>query len=73
MIPGRLIELYGMLETGFHTFTRLTDDPEAVVGTIGRRSRFSTISHSPRLGKSSARSSPAKSWTVGRHWQEVTV
>jgi non-ribosomal peptide synthetase component E (peptide arylation enzyme) len=35
-IPGRLIELYGMLETGFHTFTRLTDDPEVVVGTIGR-------------------------------------
>ena len=25
-----------MLETGFHTFTRLTDDPEAVTGTIGR-------------------------------------
>src|SRR5438445_13547359 len=24
-----------MLETGFHTFTRLTDDPEAVTGTIG--------------------------------------
>jgi non-ribosomal peptide synthetase component E (peptide arylation enzyme) len=35
-IPGHLIELYGMLETGFHTFTRLTDDPEAVTGTIGR-------------------------------------
>ena len=35
-IPGHLIELYGMLETGFHTFTRLGDDPEAVTGTIGR-------------------------------------
>jgi non-ribosomal peptide synthetase component E (peptide arylation enzyme) len=35
-VPGQLIELYGMLETGFHTFTRLTDDPEAVAGTIGR-------------------------------------
>ena len=35
-IPGHLIELYGMRETGFHTFTRLTDDPEAVTGTIGR-------------------------------------
>ncbi len=34
-MPGHLIELYGMLETGFHTFTRLTDDPEAVTGTIG--------------------------------------
>jgi non-ribosomal peptide synthetase component E (peptide arylation enzyme) len=35
-MPGHLIELYGMLETGFHTFTRLHDDPEAVTGTIGR-------------------------------------
>jgi non-ribosomal peptide synthetase component E (peptide arylation enzyme) len=35
-MPGHLIELYGMLETGFHTFTRLEDDPEAVTGTIGR-------------------------------------
>src|SRR5216684_3591165 len=34
--PGHLIELYGMLETGFHTFTRLQDDPEAVAGSIGR-------------------------------------
>ena len=35
-MPGHLIELYGMLETGFHTYTRFTDDPEAVTGTIGR-------------------------------------
>jgi acyl-CoA synthetase (AMP-forming)/AMP-acid ligase II len=35
-IPGHLIELYGMLETGFHTFTRFEDDPEVVAGTIGR-------------------------------------
>src|SRR5215813_966937 len=34
--PGQLIELYGMLETGFHTFTRFGDDPEAVAGSIGR-------------------------------------
>jgi acyl-CoA synthetase (AMP-forming)/AMP-acid ligase II len=33
---GHLIELYGMLETGYHTYTRLTDDPEKVNGTIGR-------------------------------------
>ncbi len=33
---GHLIELYGMLETGFHAYTRLTDDPEAVTGTVGR-------------------------------------
>jgi acyl-CoA synthetase (AMP-forming)/AMP-acid ligase II len=35
-IPGHLIERYGMLETGFHTFTRFEDGPEAVAGTIGR-------------------------------------
>jgi non-ribosomal peptide synthetase component E (peptide arylation enzyme) len=35
-MSGRLIELYGMLETGFHTYTRFTDDPEKVNGTIGR-------------------------------------
>jgi len=33
---GHLIELYGMLETGFHTYTRFADDPEKVNGTIGR-------------------------------------
>lgn len=33
---GHLIELYGMLETGFHTYTRFEDDPQAVNGTIGR-------------------------------------
>jgi acyl-CoA synthetase (AMP-forming)/AMP-acid ligase II len=31
-----LVELYGMLETGFHTFTRLADAPERVRGTVGR-------------------------------------
>jgi acyl-CoA synthetase (AMP-forming)/AMP-acid ligase II len=33
---ARLIELYGMLETGYHSFTRLTDDPLKVNGTVGR-------------------------------------
>ena len=33
---GHLIELYGMLETGFHSYTRFTDDPQKVNGTIGR-------------------------------------
>jgi non-ribosomal peptide synthetase component E (peptide arylation enzyme) len=33
---AKLIELYGMLETGFHCFTRLTDDPLKVNGTVGR-------------------------------------
>jgi acyl-CoA synthetase (AMP-forming)/AMP-acid ligase II len=32
----KLIELYGMLETGYHSFTRLTDDPLKVNGTVGR-------------------------------------
>ncbi len=35
-MSGRLIELYGMLEDGYHTYTRFVDDPEEVNGTIGR-------------------------------------
>ena len=35
-MSGHLVELYGMLETGYHTYTRLIDDPEKVNGTIGR-------------------------------------
>lgn len=35
-MSGRLIELYGMLEDGYHTYTRFSDDPEQVNGTIGR-------------------------------------
>jgi non-ribosomal peptide synthetase component E (peptide arylation enzyme) len=35
-MPGHLLELYGMLETGFHTYTRFSDDPAKVNGTIGR-------------------------------------
>ena len=35
-MKGNLIELYGMLEAGFQTYTRFTDDPEQVNGTIGR-------------------------------------
>ena len=35
---GHLIELYGMLETGFHTYTRFSDDPEVVTGTVGKPS-----------------------------------
>jgi non-ribosomal peptide synthetase component E (peptide arylation enzyme) len=33
---GHLIELYGMLETGYHTHTRFGDDPRKMNGTIGR-------------------------------------
>jgi non-ribosomal peptide synthetase component E (peptide arylation enzyme) len=35
-MPGYLLELYGMLETGFHTYTRFSDDAAKVNGTIGR-------------------------------------
>ncbi len=35
-MPGHLIEVYGMLESGFHTHTWFSDDPEKVCGTIGR-------------------------------------
>ncbi len=35
-LRGSLIELYGMLETGFQSWTRPTDDPEAVCGTCGK-------------------------------------
>jgi len=35
-MSGKLIELYGMLETGFHSYTRFGDDPAEVNGTIGR-------------------------------------
>ncbi len=35
-MKGEFTELYGMLETGFHTYTRLSDDPELVSGTCGR-------------------------------------
>ena len=37
---GHLIELYGMLETGFHTYTRFTDDP--LQGQRHHRPRAST-------------------------------
>ena len=36
-LPGvKLVEAYGMLETGIHTCTRMDDDPLAVMGTVGR-------------------------------------
>ncbi len=35
-MTGAFTELYGMLETGFHTYTRLSDDPARVSGTCGR-------------------------------------
>ena len=35
-MKGHFIELYGMLESGFHAYTRASDDPEAVSGTVGK-------------------------------------
>jgi acyl-CoA synthetase (AMP-forming)/AMP-acid ligase II len=35
--PGILLELLGMLETGYQAYTRATDDPERVAGSVGRR------------------------------------
>ncbi len=37
--PGHLLELYGMAECGGQACTELTDDPEAVCGTVGRPKR----------------------------------
>ena len=34
-LRGDLLELYGMLETGFQSWTRPTDDAETVCGTVG--------------------------------------
>jgi acyl-CoA synthetase (AMP-forming)/AMP-acid ligase II len=33
--PGVLLELLGMLETGYQAYTRATDDPERVAGSVG--------------------------------------
>jgi acyl-CoA synthetase (AMP-forming)/AMP-acid ligase II len=33
--PGVLLELLGMLETGYQAYTRPTDDPEQVAGSVG--------------------------------------
>ena len=35
-MKGHFIELYGMLETGYHTYTRMGDDPAEVSGSVGR-------------------------------------
>ncbi|MGH7716875.1 MAG: class I adenylate-forming enzyme family protein, partial [Vulcanimicrobiaceae bacterium] len=36
-IAGRLLEMYGMLETGSQAQTMMGDDPERVVGLVGRQ------------------------------------
>jgi acyl-CoA synthetase (AMP-forming)/AMP-acid ligase II len=35
-MTGSFLELYGMLESGFHAYTPDTDDPERVSGTVGK-------------------------------------
>jgi len=56
-MKGHLIELYGMLEAGFQTYTRFTDDPQQVSGTIGRPARWSSGSATPRDERSRAEKS----------------
>ena len=34
--PGALLELLGMLETGYQAYTRPADDPERVAGSVGQ-------------------------------------
>ncbi|HET6381193.1 MAG TPA: AMP-binding protein [candidate division Zixibacteria bacterium] len=36
VLPGHLLEMYGMLECGAQAYTRLDDDPEAVCGLVGK-------------------------------------
>jgi non-ribosomal peptide synthetase component E (peptide arylation enzyme) len=38
--PGVLIELLGMLETGYQAYTRANDDPERVAGSVGRPASY---------------------------------
>lgn len=38
-VPGHLLELYGMAECGAQSCTLLSEDPEAVCGTVGRPAR----------------------------------
>ena len=38
-VPGHLLELYGMAEAGAQSCTLLSDDPEAVCGTVGKPAR----------------------------------
>jgi acyl-CoA synthetase (AMP-forming)/AMP-acid ligase II len=35
-MPGTLLELYGMLEAGLQSCTLIDDDPDSVVGTVGK-------------------------------------
>lgn len=35
-VGAKIIDIYGMLESGYHTHTRLDDDFDKVVGTVGR-------------------------------------
>ena len=64
-MPGHLIELYGMLETGFHTYTRFSDDPQKVNGTIGRVVSSMELQHPRRAGQrraDAARSARSRRW-----------
>ena len=68
-IPGHLIELYGMLETGFHTYTRFSDDPAKVNGTIGRVVSSMELKILDEPGQEVARGEVARS----RRWARVFI
>jgi len=35
-VGAKIVDIYGMLESGYHTHTRLDDDFDKVIGTVGR-------------------------------------
>jgi acyl-CoA synthetase (AMP-forming)/AMP-acid ligase II len=64
-LPGHLLELYGMLECGFQSHTRLEDDPEAVCGLVGRPLPQMGIRIVDDDGQDCARGTPGEILTYG--------
>ncbi|MFI4948061.1 MAG: class I adenylate-forming enzyme family protein [Alphaproteobacteria bacterium] len=64
-LPGHLLELYGMLECGFQSHTRLEDDPEAVCGLVGRPLPQMGIRVVDDDGQDCARGTPGEILTYG--------
>ncbi len=64
-LPGRLLELYGMLECGFQSHTAVEDDPEAVCGLVGRPLPQMGIRIVDDDGQDCARDMPGEILTYG--------
>jgi acyl-CoA synthetase (AMP-forming)/AMP-acid ligase II len=64
-LPGHLLELYGMLECGFQSHTRLEDDPEAACGLVGRPLPEMGIRVVDDDGQDCARGTPGEILTYG--------